>query len=143
MTHEATGKPISSAKAGWSVGISTGAAILLLMAGTFQFLAGLAALINDQLFVLTPNYAFTFDVTTWGWIHLIIGIVAFAAGCGLLVAATWARVLGIVIAAVGAVGSFMWLPQEPWWSTILILLYVAIIWALAVLGDAARRPVVS
>jgi hypothetical protein len=137
MTYESSDQ-MSPAKAGWSVGLSTTAAVFLLLGGTFQFLAGLAALIHDEFFVVGENYIYSFDVTAWGWIHLLVGIVAFIAGLGVLRVATWARVVGIIAAALGAIGNFLWLPYQPWWSILLIVLYVAVIWALASLGRAAR-----
>ncbi len=136
MTYDSS-QQMSPAKAGWSVGLSTTAAVFLLLGGTFQFLTGLAAIIHDQFFVVGEQYVFKFDVTTWGWIHLVVGVVAFAAGIGVLRVATWARVLGIIAASLGAIGNFLWLPYQPWWSIILIVLYVAVIWALASLGRAA------
>jgi H+/Cl- antiporter ClcA len=41
---------------------------------------GLIALFNDDLFVVGQRWIFEFDLTTWGWIHLIMGAVVIVAG---------------------------------------------------------------
>ena len=123
-------RTMSDGKSAWAVGIAATAAMFLMLAGLFQFLQGLAALIKGDFFVVGANYTYSFDTTAWGWIHLILGIIGVAVGFGLLAGATWARVLGIVIAIVGAVANFLWLPYQPVWAIIVIVFYGAVIWAL-------------
>jgi hypothetical protein len=77
---------------------------------------------------------FEFDVTTWGWIHLIGGVVLFGSGILIGMGNLFGRIIGIIVAGLSAVVNFMWLPYYPIWSAILIALNVAIIWALSVHG---------
>src|SRR5918994_1695073 len=79
---------------GWAEGGIAFAATVMLIAGVFQALNGLAALIDDQFYVVTANYAFDLDVSTWGFIHLIIGIVLILGGLGL-----FSRRIGAVLLA--------------------------------------------
>jgi hypothetical protein len=123
---------------GWAIGFISFAAIILIMSGAFQALAGLVAIFEDQFFVATENYLFQFDATTWGWIHLLLGIVIVAAGFGLLAGRTWARVLGITLALLSAIANFLFIPYYPFWSLLVIALDVMIIWALAAHGGALR-----
>ena len=58
----------------------TFAASMLVVIGSFQILAGLAAIINDEFFVKTQHYAFNLDVTAWGWIHLVLGVLLIVTG---------------------------------------------------------------
>jgi hypothetical protein len=99
-----------------------------------SFFAGLAGIINNKFYVITPNYAFKIDVTAWGWIHLILGVIVVAAGIGLLTGQTWARVVGVVIAVLSALANFLFLPHYPLWSILVIALDLMIIWALLVYG---------
>lgn len=115
-------------------GLTTLAGILLLLSGLWSFFAGLAGIINNKFYVITPNYAFKIDVTAWGWIHLILGIIVVAAGIGLLTGQTWARVVGVVIAVLSALANFLFLPHYPLWSILVIALDLMIIWALLVYG---------
>ncbi len=123
-------RTMSDGKSAWAVGIAATAAMFLMLAGLFQFLQGLAALIKGDFFVVGANYTYRLDTTAWGWIHLILGIVGVAVGFGLLAGATWARVLGILIAILGMVANFLWLPYQPVWAIIVIIFYGAVIWAL-------------
>jgi len=124
---------------GWAVGFILFAAIMMIMAGIFQALDGLVALFNDTFYVTTRNYTFQFDVTTWGWIHLILGIVVALAGWGLLSGRTWARVVGITVAVLSAIANFLWLPYYPFWALIIIALDVLVIWAIAAHGGQLRQ----
>ena len=88
------------------------------------------------MFVATEKTIYEFDVTAWGWIHLILGIVLVVIGFFLLGGAAWARVIGIVLAVLSAIANFMWIPYQPIWSILVILLCVGTIWALTVIGQA-------
>ena len=132
-THYATGG--QPAPSGWAVGGVTFAAVLLMMSGTFEALAGLVALFQDKFYATTANYIFEFDATSWGWIHLIIGIVVALAGVGVLFGNLAARFLGIGLAALSMVANFLFIPYYPFWSLAIIALDIFIIWALASHGD--------
>jgi len=126
-------------RSGWAVGWTTFAAFIMITIGFFHAIQGLAAIIKDQFFVITPNYVFEFDVTTWGWIHLIFGLLVFFAGFGLFAGAVWARTVGVTLAVLSAIANFAWLPYQPGWAILIIALDVAVIWALTVHGrDVAQ-----
>jgi hypothetical protein len=112
----------------------TFAGIMMVLIGMFEAVGGLAAIIKDEFFVSTPNYFITLDVTTWGWIHLILGIVVILAGFALFRAATWARVVGIVMAGISAIANFLYIPYYPFWSIVIIALCAWVIWALGAHG---------
>jgi low temperature requirement protein LtrA len=115
-------------------GFTTQAGILLLLSGFWRFFAGLAGIIKHHFYAITPDYAFKINVTTWGWIHLVLGIIVFAAGVGLLAGQTWARVVGVVLAVISAVENFLFLPYYPFWAILVIAVDLMIIWALLVYG---------
>jgi hypothetical protein len=115
------------------------AGIMLLMLGGFQAIEGLVALIRDEYYVVTRNgLLLTLDYTTWGWIHLIIGLIAVAAGIGVLAGQMWARVIGIVIAVISAFANLAFLSAYPIWTTIIIATDVIVIYALAAHGREVR-----
>ena len=120
----------SPTKLAWAEGLTIFAAALLIMVGIFQALQGLAAIINDQRFVVTGDYVYKFDITGWGWIHLILGLVAIGVGAAMIMGQTWSYIVAIVIAILSAVAQFMWLPYYPIWAIVIIALDVAIVWAL-------------
>jgi hypothetical protein len=106
------------------------AGILLLLAGVFQFFEGLAAVVKGDFYVKTAHNAYALSVGAWGWIHLIIGIVAIVVGFSVLAGRSWARVFAIVLAFLSAVSNFMFIPYYPVWAISIMVLDVAVIWAL-------------
>ena len=124
---------------GWTVGFVVFAGVIMMMLGIFHALSGLAAIIDDQYFVVGPNYAYELDTTAWGWLHLIFGIIVAAAGWGIFNGATWARVVGIALAVVSAVGNFFYIPYQPVWAILMIALAILIIGALAAWSPREAR----
>jgi hypothetical protein len=118
----------------WAVVFSAFAGILLIMIGIFHALAGVVAIANDTFFVVGREWIFEFDVTAWGWIHLIGGIIVVASGFGILTGNVLARSIGVAVAVLSSVVNFAWLPYYPVWSAVMIALSVAVIWALTVHG---------
>jgi hypothetical protein len=119
---------------GWAVGFAFFASMMLMLIGSFHVVSGFVALIDDSFYVVRPGYDISLDVTAWGWLHVIGGIVMIAAGLGVLTGALWARIIGIAVAVVSAIGSFYSIPYYPVWSILIIALDVAVIWALTVHG---------
>ncbi|HET8989379.1 MAG TPA: hypothetical protein VFN43_12765 [Humibacillus sp.] len=116
----------------WAVGASTFAACVMLIAGIFQAVEGLAALINGTDFLVAgAKYVFTFNASTWGWIHLILGILIAVAGAAILTGNIVARSLGIGLAVLSAIANFLWLPYYPIWAILVIALNILVIWGLA------------
>jgi hypothetical protein len=90
--------------------------------------------------VATRNYVFQLDATTWGWIHLLVGLLVAFAGYGLLSGKTWARVVAITLAVLSAVANFLFIPYYPFWSLLIITLDVFVIWASAPMGESCATP---
>ena len=145
MSNEAYGsseaRRASRETSGWAVGLILFAAIMMIMVGVFQALQGLIAIFENEFYAATRNYIFKFDATTWGWIHLILGLIVAFAGWGLLSGRTWARMLAITLAVLSAIANFLFVPYYPFWSLLLITLDVLVIWALAAHGGDLREPV--
>ena len=114
----------------WAIGGVTFASTIMILVGIFQAFAGLGAIINDKFYVVTQNYAFDLDVTTYGWIHLIIGIAVAAAGFALWQRKVWAATVAVFLAMISAISNFFFIPYYPFWSILMIALAVWVIWAL-------------
>jgi hypothetical protein len=115
---------------GWATGGAIFAGSILTLAGIFQAITGLVAIINDNFFVVSKNYTFDLDVTAWGWIHLILGIILFIVGLGLFTGAGWAAVGAIAISMLSAIANFFFIPYYPVWSLVVIGLNIWVIWSL-------------
>jgi len=121
-----------TAKGAWATGLTLFAGIMLATLGLFQVFNGLAAVLEDQVYVAGIDYVWQFDLTTWGWIHLILGVVAVATGLGLMYGQDWARLVGLGIGVLVALAQFMFLPYFPFWSITIIAMSIGVMWALCV-----------
>jgi hypothetical protein len=119
---------------GVAVGWAGFAGVMLIIIGVFDVIQGLVALLNDEFFVITQEWVFEFDITAWGWIQLILGIILIASGFGIFSGNVAARTVGVIVAGVAAIANFAWLPYYPLWSIIVIAISVTIIWALTAHG---------
>ncbi len=125
---------MSQQRSSGAVGWTTFAGVMMILIGSFHAIAGLAGVVKDDFYAVTPNYVFEFDATTWGWTHLIGGIIVIFAGFGVFRGAVWARTVGVIIAMISALVSFAWIPVYPIWSIVVIAIDVAVIWALTAHG---------
>lgn len=137
--QHSTRGPGYSGPTGW-VGWIVFAAIMMVMLGFFHAIQGLVALFDDQKFLVTDsNLIVSVDYTTWGWVHLIGGIVVALAGAALLAGQLWARVVGVLIAMTSAIVNIAFLAAYPVWSSIMILLDILVIWAITVHGAEVKE----
>ncbi|MGW4596572.1 DUF7144 family membrane protein [Streptomyces sp. NPDC004457] len=121
-----------TARQQWATGLTAFAAVMLLLSGMLDVFRGIMAIAHDDVFLATRSYVFRFDLTGWGWIHLILGAVALLVGFGLLGGALWARVAGVAIASLVIIANFLSLPYYPVWSIVLMAFSAFVIWALCV-----------
>ncbi|HKG25147.1 MAG TPA: hypothetical protein VKB09_05820 [Thermomicrobiales bacterium] len=115
----------------WANGLTIFAAAMMMIIGFWQALAGIAAIGQDKVYAATPEYIYAFDVTGWGWIHLLLGILIVCAGVAVFMGSTWARMVAIVLASLSMIANFAFIPHYPVWSLTIIALDAAVIWALA------------
>ena len=134
-THETRKQP-----SGWAMGWALFAAIMLIVGGIWGVIVGIAAIAEDEFFVVTPDWVFQFDATAWGWAHLIVGVVFVASGIGIAFGNVLARTVGVIVAGLSAIANFAWLPNYPVWAIIAIAVDIAIIWALTAHGRDLAAP---
>ncbi|MGW1771803.1 DUF7144 family membrane protein [Streptomyces sp. NPDC002104] len=122
----------------WAASGTVFAAVLMLVEGVLGILKGIVGIANDDVYASVGDYTFKFDVTAWGWIHLVLGIVLVVVGAGILKGAAWAKATGVVIVALDIILNFLWLPYTPLWGLISIAIGVFIIWALCTDRSSSR-----
>jgi hypothetical protein len=115
---------------GWASGGMAFAAVMMIIIGIYQVLAGISAISKDDVFVVSENYVFDIDIAAWGWIHLLLGILVILGGLALIAGKVWGGMLGIALATLSAIANFFLIPYYPIWSIVVIALAVWIIWAL-------------
>ena len=110
-----------------SSGMVNGAGLWLVIGGSLSILLGAAGIAEDSLFRVNEGYAYSFSLTTWGWISLLIGIALGIAGLGVLAYQPWGPMAGIVTATASLITQFMFIPYYPWWSiTVMTFDFLAI-----------------
>ena len=114
------------------------AAVMMLTLGVFQGIQGLVAIFNDDWYIKSAHYTFDLDITAWGWIHLILGILMIIAGWALFSGQLWAALTTMFLCFISAIENFFFIPYYPFWSILIIALNIWVIWSLTrpgVIGD--------
>jgi hypothetical protein len=124
---------------GW-VGWIVFAAIMMMLVGSLHAIEGLVAIFKDTYYLVGQSgLVVSADYTVWGWVHLIFGILVAAAGVSLLSGRTWARTVGVIVAAISIWGNFGFTSAYPVWSVIVIALDILVIYALTVHGREMKN----
>jgi hypothetical protein len=111
------------------------AGVVMFLVGSLDAIWGLAAVLNDDVVVVGGQGAIIADITTWGWVHLILGSLVALTGLGLLTGNTAARLFAIFLLTVNAISQVVWFPAAPLWSFLIIVLEVTIIYQLTARWD--------
>jgi hypothetical protein len=108
------------------------AGVVMFLVGSLNALWGLGGILNDDVVVVGGQGAIIADITTWGWVHLILGSIVALTGIGLLVGNEAARIVGIFVVSLNAIAQIVWFPAAPLWAFLIIVLDVTIIYQLTV-----------
>jgi hypothetical protein len=122
----ASGMPAWSGPSGWVFFAS----IIMFVVGTFNVIYGLAAIFKDE--VLGSGGIIVWDVSSWGWVHLILGIALILTALGLWAGQEWARWVGLLFVMLNAIEMAAYLTVNPFWSFLIITLDIIIIYQLTV-----------
>lgn len=112
---------------GWQVF----AGIVLFLNGTFGFLYGLAAVLNDEVITVGGGTGVTvLDFTAWGWAHMVVGVLMALTSVGLFMTKGWARVGAIIFCMANVLIQFGTISAFPLWSLLVVALDIVIIYQL-------------
>src|SRR5688572_31899731 len=116
------------------------AATLLLIAGTINIIYGIGALDDANIFVNDTRFILD-NLSTLGWVLIILGVVQLSGGFSLIAGNTYGRVIGIIGGTLGAIGALLSIGGSyPWWSLAIFFLCVWIVYGIMILGDEERAP---
>ena len=124
-------------RTGWTGWISF-AGVMLILAGSLGLIFGIIAAVNDNWVVFANRGAVSLDLSTWGWVHIIVGAIVLLAGFGVFTGNILARIIGVLVALASLILNFLWLPVYPVWSVIIITIDLLVIWALTAHGREMR-----
>jgi hypothetical protein len=114
----------------WATGGTAFAGVLMMVGGILGVLNGIAGIATNNVYVRVGGYVYQFNLITWGWIHLVVGVLLAVTGWGVLQGMEWARWAGVGLAALYMILYFMFLPYAPVWSIIAIAIGGFVIWSL-------------
>ena len=115
--------------AGWLVF----AASMLGLAGILSIIDGIVALSKSRFYTAGATYVFS-DLRTWGWITLIIGVLAIVAAMGVFTGSQFARWFGMIGGGLVAIEQFAFMQSYPFWSLAIFACSLLVIYALARYG---------
>lgn len=111
------------------------AAIMLTIVGALNIIYGIGALDDANIFVNDQRFIFT-NLSTLGWVLIILGAIQLTGGISLFAGNTYGRVIGIIGAGLGAIGALLSVGGSyPWWSLAIFAVCVYILHGILVLGD--------
>lgn len=106
------------------------AGVVMLVAGFLDAMWGLAAVINNEVVTVGGHGVVVWDITAWGWGHLILGTLMALTGLGLLGGQGWARWVGIFFVSLNMLVQFGTFTLFPLWSITIIALDMVILYQL-------------
>ena len=122
---------------GWT-GWITFAGVMMIIAGSLNALYGLVAVVNDEWVVWGNRANLYLDLSQWGWVHLVAGLVVLISGIGLFSGNFLARTVAVIVASVSLIANFFFIPAYPIWALIVVTIDVLVIWALTAHGREMR-----
>ena len=111
------------------------ASLMMGLAGAFSIINGAVAIFANEVYVATEEGILAFDFTAWGVIHVVLGIVVSVAAFAVLTGQLWARVLGVDVVFLNALGQLAFITALPLWSIVIIAIDVLVIYGLVVHGE--------
>ncbi|MGW0508000.1 DUF7144 family membrane protein [Streptomyces olivaceoviridis] len=111
-------------------GASLAAGGMLTFSGSLSILMGVSGIAQDSLFATSSRYTYWFDLTTWGVLHLVVGVLLVITGLAVLVHKSWGRGAGAAVAAISLITQFMFVPHYPAWAIPIMTLDLLILFAL-------------
>ena len=126
-------------RSGWA-GWVIFAGVMMILMGALHAIDGLVGIFKDNYYLVGKNgLVVSVDYTAWGWVHLIFGLIVLLAGFAVMAGATWARIVGIIVACISVILNIAFLAAYPFWSLVIIGIDILVIYALAVHGGELRE----
>ena len=128
---------MATKQTGWTGWIAFASAVMII-GGFFGIIGGLMAIFNNDLLVFNLDGVWAFDLTTWGWVDFIVGILTIWAATSLLHGGAFGRIWVVVASVLGAIANIALLPIYPFWATLALAVYIFVLYAVTVHGDELK-----
>lgn len=118
---------------GWTGWVAF-AGILMIISGVLGAIQGLFAVFNDDLVIFGREGALLLDITGWGWVHMLLGLLLLLSGILVLRGNMFGRIVAVILATLSIIVNFIWLPVYPVWAIVVITMDIFILYAVMVHG---------
>ena len=125
-------------RTGWT-GWIVFAGVMMIISGSLNALYGVVAAVNDDWVGWTNRENAFLDVSQWGWVHIVVGLIVLLCGIGLFGGNILARTVAVIIASISLVSNFFFIPVYPLWALTVITIDALVIWALTAHGREMRE----
>jgi hypothetical protein len=119
---------------GHGYGLVLFASVLLVVAGCFNLIQGIAAIAHSHVFTANAHYVFA-NQRTWGWITLILGILVLLAAAGVLAGNQAARWFAVIVIGLNAIDQMFFIPAYPFWALTIIAIDIVALYGLCAYGS--------
>lgn len=124
---------------GW-VGWVGFASFMLLLGGFFAVISGFVALFkNTEVYHAASNTTWVFSYTQWGWMHILLGVLAILAAASLAAGNMYGRIVAVTVALLSAIANMAFVPIYPFWSIMIIVIDILVIYAVTVHGKEVKK----
>lgn len=118
---------------GWTGWVAF-AGILMIISGVLGAIQGLFAVFNDDLVIFGREGALLLDISGWGWVHMLLGLLLLLSGILVLRGNMFGRIVAVILATLSIIVNFIWLPVYPVWAIVVITMDIFILYAVMVHG---------
>ena len=114
------------------------AAVLLLIAGTVNVIYGIGAIGDANVFTNDVRLVVS-DLSAYGWLLIILGVIQVTGGFSLMVGNAYGRFIGIVGAGLGAFWALISIAgAHPWWNLGVFALCLYVLAGIVEYGEDER-----
>ncbi|MCU0279238.1 MAG: hypothetical protein MUE31_10150 [Candidatus Nanopelagicales bacterium] len=134
MSTTSTVETQRSGMTGWVVF----AGVLMIIGGALWAIQGFIAVFQNDVVILGEEGALFLNVTGWGWVHLILGLLLLLSGILVMRGNLFGRTMAAILASLSIIVNFIWLPVYPVWAIVVIAIDVFILYAVIVYGKEMK-----
>jgi hypothetical protein len=114
------------------------AGVLMIIGGALWAIQGFIAVFQNDVVILGEEGALFLNVTGWGWVHLILGLLLLLSGILVMRGNLFGRTMAVILASLSIIVNFIWLPVYPVWAIVVIAIDVFILYAVIVYGKEMK-----
>ena len=114
------------------------AGVMILIVGILNTIFGIAAIDNSHFFTDEGRYVILTDLSAWGWVILIIGVMQLVAAFSIWNRHAYGRWIGVLTAGANALAILFTVNAFPFAAFMIFIIDVLIIYGLVAYGGRER-----